>query len=404
MRQLAAKIGRTLSAFVTICFIAVLALSLYPHAAQAGSYSAIVVDADTGRVLHAQDADAARYPASLTKMMTLYMTFDALKDGRLKLGQRLPISAHAAAQPYGIDLRAGQTISVHDAILAAITKSANNAAVVLAEALGGTEPKFAEMMTKRARQLGMVNTTFKNASGLPNSQQKSTARDMAKLGMALVKNHKDFYAYFSTAQFEWKEATIPNHNHILTRYDGADGIKTGYIAASGFNLVASAKRNGHRIVAVVFGGSSVKARDNRMIQLLDIGFDKINDTPTVMAEKKGGDDAGFGLISSAEASTAQAPKAGSRKTSAPTVADAGNAGEWAVQLGAFRRPAAAEKLLNRVRGKLPAAEPLVEPIEAGKATLYRARMTGLSEADAQNACAKLKREKMTCSVISPDAG
>lgn len=405
MRQVAAKLGRTLSAIVTICFILALAASLSPHAARAASYSAIVVDADTGRVLHAQDPDAARYPASLTKMMTLYMTFDALKEGRLKMNQRLPISAHAAAQPYGIDLRAGQTISVHDAILAAITKSANNAAVVLAEAMGGTEAKFADMMTKRARQLGMTNTQFKNASGLPNSKQKSTARDMARLGIALVKNHKDYYSYFSTAQFEWKDAVIPNHNHILTRYDGADGIKTGYIAASGFNLVASAKRDGHRIVAVVFGGSSVKARDNRMVQLLDIGFDKINDTPTVMAEKKGSDDAGFGLIASAEAATAHPPKAAAKKV---VVADAGaagaSAGDWAVQLGAFRRPASAEKLLNRVRGKLPAAEPLVEPIEAGKTTLYRARMTGLSETDAQSACARLKREKLTCSVVSPDAG
>jgi D-alanyl-D-alanine carboxypeptidase len=402
MRQVTAQLGRILSAFVTICFILVLAAALHAPAARAASYSAIVVDADTGRVLHAQDADAPRYPASLTKMMTLYLTFDALKEGRLKLGQRLPISAHAAAQPYGIDLRAGQTITVHDAILAAITKSANNAAVVLAEAIGGTETKFAEMMTRKAQQLGMTNTAFKNASGLPNSRQKSTARDMARLGIALVKNHKDFYEYFSTAQFEWKDAVIPNHNHILTRYDGADGIKTGYIAASGFNLVASAKRNGHRIVAVVFGGSSVKARDNRMVQLLDMGFDKINDTPTVLAEKKGGADAGFSLISSAEAATAAAPKARTKKVA---VADAAtNPGEWAVQLGAFRRPAAAEKLLSRVRGKLPAAEPLVEPIEAGRTTLYRARMTGLSEDGAQNACARLKREKLTCSVISPDAG
>ena len=321
MRPVAAQLGRTLSIVVTICFISVLAVPLfYSHAAQARAYSAIVIDADDGRVLHAQDADAPRYPASLTKMMTLYMTFDALQDGRLKMNQRLPISAHAAAQPYGIDLRAGQTITVHDAILAAITKSANNAAVVLAEAMGGTETKFAAMMTRRAHQLGMNNTVFKNASGLPNSRQKTTARDMARLGIALIKNHRNYYSYFSTAEFEWKDAVIPNHNHILTRYEGADGIKTGYIAASGFNLVASAKREGHRIVAVVFGGSSVRARDNRMIQLLDIGFRKINDTPTVMAEKKGNDDSGFGLISSAEAATPRASKSHDKKT---LVADAG---------------------------------------------------------------------------------
>jgi len=405
MRHVAAKLGRTLSAFVTICFIAALSVAVQTSARAAG-YSAIVVDADTGRVLHAQDADAPRYPASLTKMMTLYMTFDALKDGRLKMSQRLPISAHAAAQPYGIDLRAGQTITVHDAILAAITKSANNAAVVLGEAMGGSETKFAAMMTQRARQLGMASTTFKNASGLPNSGQKSTARDMAKLGIALVKNHKDYYTYFSTAQFEWKDAVIPNHNHILTRYEGADGIKTGYIAASGFNLVASAKRDGRRIVAAVFGGSSVKARDNRMIQLLDIGFARIDDNAPIMAEKKGDGDKGFGLIASAEAAPAHPKKARSVAIadSKPAVVADNAAGEWAVQLGAFRRPAAAEKLLSRVRGKLPAAEPLVEPIDAGKATLYRARMTGLTEADARNACQRLKREKVNCSVVSPAAG
>ncbi|WP_341702981.1 D-alanyl-D-alanine carboxypeptidase [Ferrovibrio sp.] len=400
MRLVAATLGRILPATVTICFIAALLVTL-PAAVRAASYSALVVDADTGRVLHAQDADEQRYPASLTKMMTLYMAFDALKDGRLKMNQSLPVSAHAAAQPYGIGLRAGQTITVRDAILAAITKSANNASVVLAEAMGGTESKFAAMMTKRARELGMTSTVFKNASGLPNRAQKSTARDMARLGIALIKDHKSYYTYFSTAEFEWKDAVFPNHNHILKRYEGADGIKTGYIAASGFNLVASAKRDGHRIVAVIFGGSSVKARDNRMVQLLDIGFSKVGDVPaTVLAEKKGRDDTSFGLISSAEASTGHSAPRPARK---PDAAEAA-IGDWAVQLGAFRRPASAEKLLNKVRGKLPEAEPLVEPVEDGKTTLYRARMTGLSEADARTACQKLKREKVTCSVVSPDAG
>ncbi|HEX6957868.1 MAG TPA: D-alanyl-D-alanine carboxypeptidase [Ferrovibrio sp.] len=374
-------------------------LSTLSQSAHAAAYSAIVVDADDGKVLHAYKPDAPRYPASLTKMMTLYLAFDALKAGRLKLNQKLPISAHAAAQPYGIDLRAGQTITVHDAILAAITKSANNAAVVLAEAIGGTEAKFAEMMTKRAHQLGMTNTVFKNASGLPNRHQKSTARDMAKLGIALVKNHKDYYSYFSTAEFEWKDAVIPNHNHILTRYEGADGIKTGYIAASGFNLVASAKRDGHRIVAVVFGGSSVKARDNRMIQLLDTGFAKIenDDAPATMVADKS-ESSGFGLISNAEATPAAPINAKALKNADDA------AGDWAVQLGAFRKASSAEHLLRKVRGKLPSAEPLVDPVQSGSKKLYRARFTGLSEADARSACQKLKREKMNCSVISPDAG
>lgn len=399
--------GRILPAIVTICFI-LLAFVTVVQPAAAGPYSAIVVDADTGRVLHAQDADALRYPASLTKMMTLYMAFDALKDGRLKMDQRLTVSQHAAAQPYGINLRAGQTITVRDAILACITKSANNAAAVLGEAIGGTEKQFAVMATRRAHQLGMTNTVFQNASGLPNTKQKSTARDMATLGIALIKNHKNYYSYFSTAEFEWQDQTIRTHNHILSRYEGADGIKTGFIAASGFNLVASAKRDGRRIVAVVYGGTSVQARDNRMIQLLDIGFDKIENgtdvnAPVMAAAPATEKHHGLSLISNAEAA-APAPKGKHIKKAAQPAAVAKDAaGEWAVQLGAFKQASAAEKLLDRVRTKLPAAEPLVDAVDAGKVTLYRARLTGLSQISAKQACEQLKREKLTCSVVSPDA-
>ena len=410
MRTVLAK-GRILPAIVTICFI-LLEFVTVAQPAVAGPYSAIVVDADTGRVLHAQEPDALRYPASLTKMMTLYMAFDALRDGRLTLDQRLTVSKHAAAQPYGIALRAGQTITVRDAILASITKSANNASTVLGEAIGGTEKQFAVMMTRRAQQLGMHSTVFQNASGLPNTKQKSTARDMAILGIALIKNHKNYYSYFSTAQFEWQDAVIRNHNHVLARYEGADGIKTGFIAASGFNLVASAKRDGRRVVAVVFGGTSVVARDNRMIQLLDIGFDKIDDRnghdAPLMVEAPHKRDQGLGLISNAEAATAAPTPAKAKQIKKATQAAAPReaaapAGEWAVQLGAFKQAAAAEKLLDRVRGKLPAAEPLVDAVDAGKMTLYRARLTGLTQTSARQACEQLKREKMTCSVVSPDA-
>lgn len=395
--------GRTLFAFVTICFTLV-AAALTPAPAQAGGYSAIVLDADTGRVLHAHEADTLRYPASLTKMMTLYMAFDALKDGRLKLDQRIPVSAHAAGQaPSAIGLRPGQTLIVRDAILAAVTKSANDATVALGEAIGGgSEAQFAAMMTRRAHQLGMTSTTFRNASGLPNPGQKSTARDMATLAQALLKNHKNYYTYFSTPEFEWNDKVFNNHNHLLKRYEGVDGIKTGYIRASGFNLVASAKRDGRRVIGVVFGGTSVTARDNRMIELLDTAFDKIDDTNApVMAEKP---DRNFALISSAEATTAKPPKQKQVKPAAEAKAGngAGN-GEWAVQLGAFKQAAAAEKLLDRVRGKLPAAEPLVDAVDAGKVTLYRARLTGLTQTSARQACEQFKREKLSCSVVSPDA-
>ncbi|MEK9969605.1 MAG: D-alanyl-D-alanine carboxypeptidase [Ferrovibrio sp.] len=404
--------GRILPAIVTICFTALL-LALTAAPSLAGPYSAIVVDADNGRVLHAQEPDAQRYPASLTKMMTLYMAFDALKDGRLKMDQRLTVSKHAAAQPYGINLRAGQTITVRDAILASITKSANNAATVLGEAIGGSEKQFAIMMTRRAQQLGMHSTVFQNASGLPNTKQKSTARDMATLGIALIRNHKNYYSYFSTTEFEWQDAVIPNHNHMLARYEGADGIKTGFIAASGFNLVASAKRDGHRIVAVVFGGTSINARDNRMIQLLDTGFEKLENgegrNAPLLAEGPSRRDQGIGLIANAEAAT-PAPTAARVKqikkatqAAAPREASASPAGEWAVQLGAFKQAASAEKVLDRARGKVPTAEPLVDAIDAGKMTLYRARLTGLTQTSARQACEQFKREKMICSVISPDA-
>ena len=406
MHRFGLFVGRTLPVLVTICFIA--ALTSLSAPAHAGGYSAIVVDADTGRVLHAHEADTQRYPASLTKMMTLYMAFDALKDGRLKLDQRIPVSAHAAGQaPSAIGLRPGQTLIVRDAILAAVTKSANDATVALGEAIGsGSEAQFAAMMTRRAHQLGMTSTTFRNASGLPNPGQKTTARDMATLAQALLKNHKTYYAYFSTPEFEWNDKVFNNHNHLLKRYEGVDGIKTGYIRASGFNLVASAKRDGRRVIGVVFGGTSVTARDNRMIELLDTAFEKIDGSNApVMAEKT---DRNFGLISSAEAATAKPAK--SKQVKPRTEAKASNGanggagnGEWAVQLGAFKQAAAAEKLLDRVRSKLPAAEPLVDAVDAGKVTLYRARLTGLTQTSARQACEQLKREKMTCSVVSPDA-
>jgi len=406
MKAKGAAKGRILSALVTICFILFTAVISAP--AQAAGYSAIVLDADTGRVLHAHEADTPRYPASLTKMMTLYMAFDALKDGRLRLDQRISVSPHAATQaPSAIGLRPGQTLTVKDAILAAVTKSANDATVALGEAIGGDEPTFAAQMTRRARALGMTNTTFKNASGLPNPGQKTTARDMSVLALALLKNHKGYYSYFQTPEFEWNDKVFANHNHLLKRYEGVDGIKTGFIRASGFNLVASAKRDGRRVIGVVFGGSSVVARDNQMIKLLDAAFDRIDDTDTnapVMADAK--TDRHFGLISSAEAATAPAPAPAKAKKGAKKVAAAvpAKSGEWAVQLGAFRQAAAAEKLVNKARGKVPEAEPLVDAVDAGnKITLYRARLTGLTQADARQACEQFKREKMTCSVISPDA-
>lgn len=236
--------------------------------------AAILIDARTGEVLYADRADEQRHPASLTKMMTLYMAFDALKAGRLRLDQRLPVSQHAASQsPTKLDLQPGSTISVEEAILGAAVKSANDAAVVLGEAMGnGSEDAFARLMTSRARALGMSRTQFRNASGLPNPDQVTTARDFATLAQALYRDHRQFYHYFGYTEFEFQGRTIPGHNRVTQYYEGADGLKTGFIRASGFNLASSAERGGKRLIGVVFGGETAAARDRDMMAMLDRGF------------------------------------------------------------------------------------------------------------------------------------
>lgn len=249
--------------------LAILAIS----PAWAEKYASIVVDMDTAQVLHARDADEPRYPASLTKVMTLYLVFDALDSGKLKLTERLPVSRFASRQqPSKLGLKPGSTIRVEDAIRALVTKSANDVAVVLAEKLGGTESRFAVKMNAKARELGLENTTFKNASGLPNKAQVTTAADLEKLAEAMFKNHRDRYKYFSTPQFTWKHRRYVNHNTLLKTVPGVDGIKTGYTNASGYNLMASAERDGHRVMAVMLGGSTGRSRDEHVADLIEAAF------------------------------------------------------------------------------------------------------------------------------------
>lgn len=251
-------------------------------------YASIVIEAETGYVLSAKNADKQLHPASLTKIMTLYMTFEAIQNGRLTKNTRIPVSKHAAFQePSELGLAAGSTIRVEDAIYGLVTKSANDAAVVLAEALGGSESNFAEQMTRRARQLGMKNTTYKNASGLHVKSQVSTARDQALLGQAMLRDFPRDYKYFSTKTFSYAGRTYANHNKLMNTYIGMDGIKTGFVNASGFNLVASAKRNGTRLIGVVFGGQTSKSRNDHMAQLLDLGFDRISDVRVASALAQG---------------------------------------------------------------------------------------------------------------------
>jgi D-alanyl-D-alanine carboxypeptidase len=246
--------------------------------------AALIVDGATGKVIYARNETAERHPASLTKMMTLYLLFDALKAGKVTMQTQLPVSWHASIQkPTKLNLRPGQTISVDTAIRAIVIRSANDVAVVIAEALGGTESHFAEMMTARARQMGMRETNYHNASGLPDPLQISTASDLAILGRHLAYDYPQYFPYFGLSGFNYQGAWYPTHDNLIGRYDGADGIKTGYTGASGFNLVSSVTRGTTHLIAVVMGGRTAVRRDLEMVRLLDQTFAQISANPTMVA-------------------------------------------------------------------------------------------------------------------------
>jgi D-alanyl-D-alanine carboxypeptidase len=232
-------------------------------------FSAIVVDANSGRTLYSADEDGLRHPASITKVMTLYLLFEELDRGAMTLRTQIPISEHAAAQePSKLGIAPGQTISVEDAIKAVVTRSANDVAVAIAEAIGRTEDSFADMMTRKAHALGMSSTVYRNASGLPNDEQVTSARDLTILARSLEDRFPRYFRYFSTAEFDYAGEVIGNHNHLLGRVDGVDGIKTGYTRASGFNLLTSLHRDGRSLIAVVMGGRTAGARDRIMENLI----------------------------------------------------------------------------------------------------------------------------------------
>jgi D-alanyl-D-alanine carboxypeptidase len=234
------------------------------------AYASIVVDVNSGAVMQSSNPDSPRHPASLTKIMTLYLLFERLEQGKITLNTDLPVSAHAAVQaPSKLGLKPGESIRVETAIRAIVTKSANDVAVIVAEALGGDEANIARMMTAKARALGMTQTVYRNASGLPDDQQITTARDQATLGRAIQDRFPNQYRYFATRTFDYRGNSIRNHNHLLGTVDGLDGIKTGYIHESGFNIVTSVRRGNHHIVAVVFGGRTASARDARVLGLIE---------------------------------------------------------------------------------------------------------------------------------------
>lgn len=420
------------SRFFLLC-LALLALSMAlpsdalaakkRHAAQPtqdSRYGAIVMDHESGSVLYAVNPDRRSYPASLTKVMTLYLLFDALESGRMRLDSTMPVSSHASAQaPSKLGLVPGDRISVEDAVLALVTKSANDVAVVVAEALGGgDEGDFADLMTRKARQLGMSNTTYRNASGLPNLGQISTPRDQALLARAMIRNHGNYYHYFSTRQFRWKGQPISTHNRLMLRYPGADGIKTGYINASGFNLVASAKRDGRRLIGVVFGGNTAAWRDNNMAQILDKGFARSGgpDIRSAAAEPQDEprDDLDS-LIASANKGDKPAVKQVALKTAkakpaARRPADDEEEGDddpdsWAIQVGAFSDQKTAHKAASGAAKQLGGlvSRASIDVIKAvqGKQTTYRARLTGFTEDQARAACKRLTRAKKACALVQP---
>jgi len=236
-------------------------------------YAAIVTDASTGEVLYEQNADAIRYPASITKVMTIYLTFEALQTGRLHPDDRVPFSAHASAQaPTKLGVPVGESISVDEALRALTVKSANDAAVALAEKVGGSERAFATMMTVRAQELGMTNSRYVDANGLPDTRQVTTARDIATLWRAMMRDYPQYYYYFGLKSFDYQGRTIVSHNSLILHTPGVDGSKTGFTNAAGFNIVASAVRNGRRLITVVMGGDSTAARDAHADDLIDAGF------------------------------------------------------------------------------------------------------------------------------------
>lgn len=411
------------------------------QAASAGS-AQLLLDARTGRVLAAENPDELNHPASLTKMMTLYMTFDAIRRGKLSWDSKVTFSKYASARPpTKLRVKAGDSITVREAVLGLIVVSANDAAAALAEKLGGSESAFASMMTQRARALGMSRTVFRNASGLPDPQQVTTARDMSTLGVALLRDFPKEYKLFNTESFMFRGKKIRGHNNLMYRYSGMDGIKTGYTNASGFNLVSAVKKGDRRIIGVVMGGRTAKSRDKIMEKLVNANIAKASGGSRLVASAGGattttssvlarmGDevpvpmpmprrDAVAAMINMAETSapvpparyeTAFAEPAQGSAVEIPMkprakVAIAPTAGGWQIQVAAAENRKAAMDLLSRIQaevgGPLVGLRAYTQEVSSGGKTLYRARFVGFNgRDDAFAACDALKKFSMACMAV-----
>jgi D-alanyl-D-alanine carboxypeptidase len=427
--------------------IALSAAAIQPAAAANSRYAAIVVDANTGKVLYSANADSRRYPASLTKMMTLYLTFEALARGKINKNSPVVFSANAAAEPpTKLGVKAGGSVTVETAIYSLVTKSANDSATALGEMLGGSEGNFTRMMTAKARSLGMMGTVFRNANGLPNTGQFTTARDMATLGLALRRDFPQYFPYFATKSFAFGKRRINGHNRLIGRIKGVDGIKTGYTRASGFNLVSSVSDGNRRLVAVVMGGASGGARDNQMAAL-------INEYMPQASSKRGGAlvaDAGASPLKAlakallpnkdapapilreqdeevvAEApAPAQKPKKALVKTVAaepvvtayaeppaqpkqaevdPVSTASVPSSGWAIQVASSPSQSEAKAFLaaasKKASSALADASGYTVAFEKSGVTYYRARFGGFgSKTAAWNACGALKKKKIDCYAV-----
>ena len=396
-------------------------------------FAAIAVVEATGEVLHARHADEARHPASLTKVMTLYMVFDAIKAGELGWDDPLRVSAKAArARPSKLGLKANATISVEDAVRAMVTKSANDVAVVLAERLGGGEARFATMMTKKARALGMKDSRFVNASGLPDKRQIMTARDMAVLAYRI---HHDFptdYRYFSLSKLVWNQRSLPNHNTLLGRVQGVDGLKTGFTNQSGYNIAVTAERAGERLIVVVFGGASGAERDAYATKLLERAFgvlaqrranEEAATTPPLkdlddrepvlvaglpgLAHQGDGERRGVQIVIDDTIETRPLPLI--ETASAPQInlpmKTAVAMGQWGIQVGAFSSPKQASARLQHIsdiaQSELAGHAGHIAEGERNGAPLYRVRFLGLSPTGARALCAKLNTLGQSCFAVPP---
>ena len=401
-----------------------------PNPSVSGKAAYLIVDATSGREISSDQADELRHPASLTKLMTIYLTFSALDSGRLSLGDSLPVSLAALnAPPTKMGLPPGGSVNVRDATMALVTRSANDAAVVLAEALGGDEPSFARMMTQKARQLGMSSTVFRNASGLPNREQVTTARDLARLANALLRDFPHYYAVFSIQSYTYRGRPLDNHNRMLGNYEGADGLKTGYTAASGFNLVMSAMRDNRRLIGVVMGGQSASGRDRQMADLMDRGFlsaQSMGISPWTSIRKPPSaryNAAQFVPGAAIPETTrtvgvakveppsppAAAPQAAAARVAGPAVPapiepETLTAGSWVIQVGSFAEPQSAQLALERASSALPntmrsTAAATIDEVQMANKVFHRARLTNLSQEQAIDGCKRLEKQKIYCSPL-----